>query len=124
MRVTDIGVAVDVTGTLAGTSVYIASEVFRSEIYEFSVDIYSLGIMLSEMWYGQPPFTIISSLKNLKEFGHLVSEGRRAEHDNKCKPPPPSWEKLMTKCWEADLTKATHREKCKDTITELYQTLQ
>ena len=95
MRVTDVGVSkhvVDVIDTLAGTSVYIAPELFRSEIYEFSADIYSLGLMLWEMWYGQPSFTIISSLKNLEEFGHLASEGRRPEHENKCKPPPPSWE--------------------------------
>ena len=48
VRVTDVGVskqAVDITGTLAGTPVYIAPEVFRSEtgIYEFSADIYSFG---------------------------------------------------------------------------------
>ena len=63
MRLTDVGVSnhlVDVTGTLAGASVHKAPEVFfPPEIYEFSANIHSLGIMLWEMWYGQPLFTII-----------------------------------------------------------------
>ena len=79
MSVTDKH-AFDVTGTLAGTPVYIAPEIFRSEIYEFSADIYSLGIILWEMWYGQTPFTNIK-FKNWKEFGKLVNEGRHPEHN-------------------------------------------
>ena len=128
VKVTDVGVskhAVDVTGTLAGTPVYIAPEVFRSEIYECSADIYSLGILLWEMWYGQPPFTNIK-LKNLIEFGNLVNEGRRPEHDNdnKCRRLHPSWEALVTMCWGNDPTKRPTAKKCKELITELYKTLQ
>ncbi|XP_067035313.1 uncharacterized protein [Acropora muricata] len=128
VKVTDVGVskhAVDVTGTLAGTPVYIAPEVFRSEIYEFSADIYSLGIILWEMWYGQPPFTNIK-FKNLTEFGNLVNEGRRPGHDNdnKCKQLHPSWEALLAMCWGKDPTKRPTAKKCKELITELYKTLQ
>ena len=126
MRVTDVGVskqAVDVTGTLAGTAVYIAPEVFRSEIYEVSADIYSLGIMLWEMWYGQPAFTNIKLTSLTAFFNLIVNEGYRPEHDNKCRAPPPYWQGLMMKCWETDPTKRPNAKKCKEDLTELYKTL-
>ena len=59
MKITDVGVskdAKDITGTLAGTPVYVAPEVFRSEVYDSKADIYSFGIMLWEMWYGRQAF--------------------------------------------------------------------
>ncbi|XP_074633532.1 uncharacterized protein LOC141892232 [Acropora palmata] len=127
VRVTDVGVskhAVDVTGTLAGTPVYIAPEVFRSEIYEFSADIYSLGIMLWEMWYGKPAFTNIKFTSLAEFFNLIVNEGCRPEHDNKCRPPPPSWQELMFMCWETDPTKRPSAKKCKEALTEIYKTMQ
>ena len=127
VRVTDIGVfkhAVDVTGDSAGTPVYIAPEVLRSEIYEFSADIYSLGIMLWEMWYGQPTLTSIK-FKPFAEFCNLiVNEGRRPEHDNECRAPPPPWQELMTMCWQRDPTKRPNAKECKEAITKFYKTLQ
>ena len=41
VKVTDVGVskpAVDITGTIAGTPVYIAPEVFHSEVYDCKAD--------------------------------------------------------------------------------------
>ncbi|XP_067035367.1 uncharacterized protein [Acropora muricata] len=127
VRVTDVGVskhAVDVTGTLAGTPVYIAPEVFRSKIYEFSADIYSLGIMLWEMWYGQPAFTNIKFTSLAEFFSLIVNEDCRPEHDNKCCPPPPYWQELMTKYWETDPTMRPDAKECKETLTKLYKTVQ
>ncbi|XP_044180686.1 uncharacterized protein LOC114957362 isoform X1 [Acropora millepora] len=126
VRVTDVGVskhAFAITGTLAGTPVYIAPEVFRSEIYEFSADIYSLGIMLWEMWYGQPAFTNIK-FTSLAEFVNLiVNEGCRPEHDKKCRPPPLRWERLMMMCWKTDPTRRPNAKNCKEALTELCKTL-
>ena len=127
VRVTDVGVskhAVNVTGTLAGTPVYIAPEVFRSKIYEFSADIYSLGIMLWEMWYGQPAFTNIKFTSLAEFFSLIVNEDCRPEHDNKCCPPPPYWQELMTKCWETDPTMRPDAKECKEALTKLYKTVQ
>ena len=59
MKITDVDVskpAIDITGTLAGTAVYIAPEVFHSLKYDCKEDIYSLGIILWEMWYGKQAF--------------------------------------------------------------------
>ena len=126
VRVTDVGVskhAVDITGTLAGTPIYIAPEVFRSKIYEFSADIYSLGIMLWEMWYGQTAFTNIKC-QSLAEFCNLIiNEGRRPRHVDKCRLPPPFWLKLMMICWETDPTKRPNAKKCKEILSALYKTL-
>ena len=127
VKVTDVGVskhAVDVTGTLAGTPVYIAPEVFRSEIYEFSADIYSLGIMLWEMWYGKPAFTNIKFTTLAEFFNLIVNEGCRPELDNKCRAPPPSWQELMVMCWETDPTKRPSAKQCKEALTEIYKTMQ
>ncbi|XP_015759848.1 PREDICTED: uncharacterized protein LOC107339111 isoform X2 [Acropora digitifera] len=127
VRVTDVGVskhAVDVTGTLVGTPVYIAPEVFHSEIYEFSADIYSFGIMLWEMWYGKLAFTNIKFTSLAEFFNLIVNEGCRPELDNKCRPPPPSWQELMVMCWETDPTKRPSAKKCKEALTEIYKTMQ
>ena len=108
VRVTDVDVSKHVfvvTGTLAGISVYRAPEVLVFKMHEFSADIYSLGIMLWEMWHGQQAFTNIM-FKSLLEIRNLiVNQGRCPEHDNKCNPPPPSWEKLIKKCWEKNPAK-------------------
>ena len=42
MKITDVGVSKDVnkiTGTLAGTPVYVAPEVFHSQLYDTKADI-------------------------------------------------------------------------------------
>ena len=49
MKVTDVGVSNDVkdiTGTLAGSPLYITPEVFHSKLNDSKADIYSFGIML------------------------------------------------------------------------------
>ena len=121
VRVTDVGVsthAVDITGTLAGTPIYIAPEVFRSKIYEFSADIYSLGIMLWEMWYGQTAFTNIK-FQSLAEFCNLImNEGCRPRHVVKCRLPPRFWLMLMMTCWETDPTKRPDAKKCKEILSK------
>ena len=42
--------------TFCGTYEYMAPEVFESEKYDFSVDIWSLGILLYEMYHKKTPF--------------------------------------------------------------------
>ena len=101
VKVTDVGVskpAVDITGTIAGTPVYIAPEVFHSEVYDSKADIYSLGILLWEMWYGQQAFSNIMA-KSLNVFFKIVDEGYRPEHVRNRKRPPDRWVRLMKQCW-------------------------
>ena len=37
---------------MTGTPMYLAPEVIKSSLYDYKADIYSLGIMLWELWYG------------------------------------------------------------------------
>ena len=104
MRVTDVGVskkAIDITGTIAGTPVYIAPEVFHSQVYDSKADIYSLGIMLWEMWYGQQAFANVSA-PTLKALFSLVEKGYRPGEVQGSKQPPPDWKQLMNQCWQGN----------------------
>ena len=77
MKISDVGVskaAIDITGTLTGTPVYIAAEVFHYEKYDCKADIYSLGIILWEMWHGKPAFADVLE-KTLEGFFALVDKG-------------------------------------------------
>ena len=59
VKIADVGLAkaeVDITGTFAGTPVYMAPEVHHSRVYDSKADIYSLGLIMWEMWYGQQAF--------------------------------------------------------------------
>ncbi|XP_068736285.1 uncharacterized protein [Montipora capricornis] len=120
VRVTDVGAskpAIDITGTYAGTPVYMAPEVFNSEIYEVSADIYSLGIMLWEMWYGQQAFGDVRF--TLKDFFNHVDNDLRPAHNETCINPPNTWEKLMKECWATDPAKRPSAGKCRQVITDL-----
>ena len=37
---------------MTGNPMYLAPEVIKSRLYVYKADIYSFGIMLLEMWYG------------------------------------------------------------------------
>jgi len=121
MKITDVGVskaAIDITGTLTGTPAYIAPELFHSEKYDCKADIYSLGIILWEMWYGKSAFADVLE-KTLDGFFALVEEGCRPEHVKGYKQPPPSWEKLMNLCWNRCPDKRPTAKKCYEEVTTL-----
>ena len=110
--------AVDITGTIAGTPVYIAPEVFHSEVYDCKADIYSLGITLWEMWYGQQAFANMTA-KLLVDFFASVDEGYRPEPVTNCKQPPGRWDQLMKQCWAKNPEERPTAEKCHKEVTEL-----
>ena len=62
-KVTDFGIArssdvesVTLTGTVMGTSEYLAPEQARGELVDFRTDVYSLGVILFELSAGEVPF--------------------------------------------------------------------
>ena len=121
MKVTDVGVskpAADNIGTIAGTPVYIAPEVFHSEVYDCKADIYSLGIILWEMWYGQQAFANITA-ESLVDFFAIVDEGNRPEPVTNSKQPPGRWDQLMKQCWAQTPEERPTAEKCYQEITQL-----
>ena len=120
MKITDIGVskeAKDITGTLAGTPLYIAPEVFHSKVYDSKADIYSFGIILWEMWYGQQAFA--EAAVPVTAFFSLVDDGYRPKDVKGKKEPPRRWKILMEKCWNKDPDERPSAWICNQEITKL-----
>lgn len=102
---------------LAGTLVYIAPEVFHSDVYDSKVDIYSFGVILWEIWYGQHAFAEVQ-VETLITF---VDGGNRPEHLKDCEKPPQLWKDLMEKCWNGNAEERPSAKECKQKTTELYE---
>ena len=119
VRISDVGIskeAVDITGTIAGSPAYIAPEVFKSELYNSKADIYSLGIILWEVWYGEQAFARIGKM-TLPQFFSLVDDGVRPEPLEECTKPP--WEELMKQCWAEIPKERPSAKQCFETISRL-----
>ena len=56
------------TTTNCGTAVYIAPEVLRGEAYDYRVDIWSLGVLLTELVSGQTPFQAPTTKETYKSI--------------------------------------------------------
>lgn len=89
-----------------------APEVFNGQVYDGKADIYSLGIILWEMWYGQRAFKFAPA-ETLADFFSLVDDGYRPGDVKGCKPPPTPWKELTEKCWKGDPEERPSAETCK-----------
>ena len=121
MKIADSGLAKAVTnisGTYTGTPVYMAPEVFHSQVYCTKADIYSLGLLMWEMWYGQRAFAD-APLTTLPEFFEWVDKDNRPVHRQSCKKPPSFWCKLMTECWDNNPEKRPTARECNQRIVEV-----
>lgn len=109
------------SSTIADTPVYIAPEVFHSQIYVYGTkaDIYSLGIMLWEMWYGQQAFAGVTAEVSTAVFFSLVEGGTRPKHVDGCKNPYDFWEDLMEKCWQTNPEERPTAQQCYEAIRSL-----
>ena len=114
VRIADVGLSkktVDITGSCVGTPLYMAPEVRHSQEYGSKADIYSLGIMMWEMWYGRQAFADVQA-ETRTAFFSLVDAGYRPEHVQGCKEPPICWKQLMEKCWRGNPEERPSAETC------------
>ncbi|XP_055801921.1 integrin-linked protein kinase 1-like isoform X2 [Solanum dulcamara] len=80
------------------SSPYVAPEIYKDEVFDRSVDIYSFGIVLYEMLEGTPPF----NTKSPQEAARLMClEGQRPAFKSKSKYPPELRE-LIEECWDPE----------------------
>jgi len=126
-KIADVGLAKqeeDILGTITGTPTTMASEVFKEEIYGTQADIYSVGIILWEMWYARPGYThkkIIESEDHLpiaKSFNHLsqlIIAGTRPDLENIYKPHH-SLQFLIKHCWDSDIIERPTAENVLDQL--------
>ena len=118
VKIADVGLAkaeVDITGTYKGTPVYMAPEVRHSRVYDSKADIYSLGLIMWEMWYGQRVFAD-APVTIFQDFFEWVDEGNRPVHKQGCKRPPSFWEQLMKQCWDGNPDKRPTAKECNEKI--------
>ena len=122
VKVADVGVSKEakaITGTLAGTPVYLAPEVINSCLYDYKADIYSLGIMLWEMWYGNRALLDVEG--NVYEFFEKVVGGARPTHVEGLKKPPAGLHDLMQRCWDEKPDNRPDARECYERLTQLSQ---
>ena len=122
IKVADVGVSKEAkafTGTMTGTPMYLAPEVIKSSLYDYKADIYSFGIMLWEMWYGNR--ALLDVVGNVQEFFEKVGEGVRPTHVRGSKKPPLGLHDLMQRCWDEKPDNRPDASECYKKLTKLYR---
>ena len=85
---------------VVGTPVYMSPEVLVPKgIYDRKADIYALGIMIWEMWYGIDAAEHIQSRLSTSIATAVVTDGMRPSLTLSHKPDE-RWQGLITACWD------------------------
>ncbi|XP_019630607.1 PREDICTED: LOW QUALITY PROTEIN: U-box domain-containing protein 34-like [Branchiostoma belcheri] len=119
VKLADVGVTkreVDVTGTVTGTAIYAAPEVKNRQLYDKSADIYSLGLLLWEMWYGRTVWNAMEdpSLKSLTEGESMMMPQSPASVR-----PIPEWATLVRECQHKNANKRPSALECLQRIRDM-----
>lgn len=120
-KIADIGFTKPINhiqGTIIGTPLYMAPEVLVGDMYEQSADIFSLAIMMWEMWHGRRVFSgseyfgAITTCSSVEEY--VLSGARPKFKANSA--PPEEIQIMMKECWN-------HAAKSRPTALELKEKL-
>ncbi|KAI8010709.1 Integrin-linked protein kinase 1 [Camellia lanceoleosa] len=81
------------------SSLYVAPEVYKNEIFDRSVDAYSFGLILYEMVEGVQPF----HPRSPEDASKLMClEGKRPTFKTKSKYYPPDLKEVIEECWHPE----------------------
>ena len=123
VKLADVGVGKyeeDITGTICGTSLYLAPEVFLDGlIYNSKADMYSFAFVLWELWYGERVFSDMEVSRNQSKFLQDVRDGLRPYDIDKTLKPSLSWMRVMESCWEKSPGKRMTASKAFEVLTLL-----
>src|SRR5437667_272182 len=106
--------------SIYGNLPYIAPEVIAGKETTFKSDIYSIGMLMWEISFGQPPF---SNYKHDFDFVMNINNGMRPKVVSGT---PIEYQSLMEQCWDADPIKRPDTKTLLDKIDEInlhYQNL-
>lgn len=124
-NIADVGVSKreqEIAGVLTGVPWYMAPELYYSRHYGNKVDIYSLGIVIWEMWYGLLAFNELRSLP-ISEFFRQVGQNYRPKDVKGCNSPPIRWKAIIENCWKTDPQERPPAEWCNEVARHLCEGL-
>ena len=99
-----------------------APEVHEGKVYDSKADIYSFGLMMWEMWFGERVSLELSSLSQDEVSRRIERERYRGEGRGVTfNPPPAKWIELMMTCWDSEPCFRKTATECKDLIKEIKQ---
>lgn len=109
------------TGTFVGTMTHMSPELIKHENYSFSSDIYSLAILLWELWYGHHAYTE-SDYTELTTFKLLqaVSTGYRPKLTWKYSPIK-ELQEVITDCWHDVPSRRPSAQEVGNKLRKMYQ---
>ncbi|XP_061365712.1 integrin-linked protein kinase 1-like [Gastrolobium bilobum] len=81
------------------SSLYVAPEIYKDEVFDRSVDAYSFGLVVYEMIEGIHPFHPKSTEEAVKL---MCLEGKRPPFKIKTKTYPPELKELIEECWDPE----------------------
>ena len=117
----------DILGTVTGTPTTMAPEVLKGKVYGTQADIFSVGIILWEMWYARPGYTHqkinesgdhVPIAKNFPHLSQLIIAGTRPDFENIYKPHH-SLQFLIKHCWDADIIERPTAENVLDKLESM-----
>ena len=100
--------------------VHLPPEAIRNMTYDTSSEIYSLGIMLWEMWYGKEAFSEMKG-KSLKVFLTTVEGGHRPQLETLDSKIALKWSDIISECWKEDAKERKTLSDCASEIEAIFQ---
>ncbi|XP_064632151.1 uncharacterized protein LOC135490704 [Lineus longissimus] len=124
VKLSDLGQAKrerDVTGTQRGTYLYTDPDILQTGLATREADIYSLAMVMWELWYGQRVFfdLLDAGMSWIELEGKIQKDDYRPTFTIKgCVPPSQDWQNLIESCWcakpkDRKNTKQVYDELCK-----------
>lgn len=123
VKIADVGItkrAMDITGTFCGTEPYMAPEILSGRRrYGHETDIYSLGIVMWEMWYGMGVHLLRVYSRYARDpagFAEKVDDGSLRPDIQQEHTGPIEWTNLLQRCWDSDPEQRPGTAECEKVI--------